>query len=86
MLIFQASLKNCQRVVEPQSAYRGRGEIGGSVSLLSAGAFTTTLYVMVDIVKGAGRAPPHSPARADFTLMMECTPGKWPLPLCVLCR
>jgi hypothetical protein len=25
---------------------------------LSAGAYTTTLYVMVDIVKGGGRAPP----------------------------
>jgi hypothetical protein len=29
---------------------------------------------MVDIVKGGGRARPRSPAWADFTLMMECTP------------
>jgi hypothetical protein len=34
----------------------------GSVSALSAGAYTATLFVMVDIVKGGGRAvhpPPH---------------------------
>ncbi len=30
----------------------------GSVPALSAGAYTTTLYVMVDIVKGCGRAHP----------------------------
>ncbi len=35
---------------------KGRGEIG-RVSALSAGAYTTTLCVMVDIVKGGGRAP-----------------------------
>jgi hypothetical protein len=29
-----------------------------SVSALSAGAYTTTLLVMVDRVKGEGRAPP----------------------------
>jgi hypothetical protein len=37
---------------QPQSAYRGRVDIWGSVSALSAGAYITTLYVMVDIVKG----------------------------------
>ncbi len=37
---------------------RGRAEIGGSVSALSAGAYITTLYVMVDIVTGGWRAPP----------------------------
>jgi hypothetical protein len=43
----------------PQSTYRGRGEIGeGSLSALSAGGYTTTLYVMVTIVKGGGHAPP----------------------------
>jgi hypothetical protein len=31
----------------------------GSVSALSAGAYTATLFVMVDIVKGGVRAPPH---------------------------
>jgi len=43
----------------PQSTYRGRGEIGeGSLSALSAGGYTTTLYVMVTIVKWGGRATP----------------------------
>jgi hypothetical protein len=37
--------------------YRGRVEIGGNVSALSAGAYTTTLYVIIDRVKGGGRAP-----------------------------
>jgi hypothetical protein len=39
----------------------------GSVSALSAGVYTTTLYVMVNIVKGGGRAPPtpHKP-RLNF--------------------
>jgi hypothetical protein len=32
-----------------------------SVSALSAGAYTTTLYVMVDTVKGVGVHPPPSP-------------------------
>jgi hypothetical protein len=36
---------------------RGREEIGLSVSALSAGAYTATLYVMVDIVNENGRAP-----------------------------
>jgi hypothetical protein len=33
-----------------------------------------TLLVMVNVMKGGGRAPPPSPAWANFTLMMECTP------------
>jgi hypothetical protein len=37
---------------------KGRGETGGSVSALSAGAYTTTLFVMEDRVKDGGRAPP----------------------------
>jgi hypothetical protein len=47
----------------------------GSVSALSAGAYTTTLLVMVDRVKWGGRAPPpphHH--QADFTIIMKCTP------------
>ncbi len=40
----------------PQSSYRGRVEIRGSVSALSAGAYITTLYVMVDIMKGGAYA------------------------------
>jgi hypothetical protein len=35
-----------------QSTYKGRVETRGSVSALSAGAYTTTLYILVDIVKG----------------------------------
>jgi hypothetical protein len=30
----------------------------GSVSALLGGSYTTTLYVIVDIVNGGGRAPP----------------------------
>jgi hypothetical protein len=46
------------------------------VSALSAGAYTTSLYVMVDIVKGSGVGmhPPFSAGWADFSVMMECTP------------
>jgi hypothetical protein len=44
------------------------------VSAHSAGAYTATLLVMVKVMKGGGRAPPPSPAWANFTLMMECTP------------
>jgi hypothetical protein len=39
----------------PQITYKGRVENRGSVSTTSAGANT---YIMVDIVKGGGRAPP----------------------------
>jgi hypothetical protein len=44
-----------------------------SVPAISAVAYTTTLLVMVDRMKGGGRAPPPSPCWADFTIMMECT-------------
>ncbi len=46
------------------------------VSALSAGAYTATLYVMVDIVRGGGHAPTPHPHQgwADFSIMMECTP------------
>ncbi len=30
---------------------------------------------MVNVIKGGGRAPPPSSAWANFTFMMECTPG-----------
>ncbi len=39
-----------------------------------AGTYTATLLVMVNVMKGGGRAPPTAPAWANFTLMMECTP------------
>ena len=59
----------------------------GSVSALSAGAYTVTLLVMVIEWKGVGVQPPPSPARADFSIMMECTPEKLAIAttLCVLC-
>jgi hypothetical protein len=38
--------------------HRGRNEIVVSVSARSAGAYTATLYVMVNIGKGGGRSPP----------------------------
>jgi hypothetical protein len=44
------------------------------VSAHSPGAYTATLLVMVNVIKGGGRATPSSPARANFTLMTECTP------------
>jgi hypothetical protein len=44
------------------------------VSAYPAGAYTATLRVMVNVIKGGGRAPPPSPPRANFTLMTECTP------------
>jgi hypothetical protein len=31
---------------------------------------------MVNVMKGGGRAPPPSPAQANFTLMTECTPNR----------
>ncbi len=44
------------------------------MSAHSAGENTATLLVMVTVMKGGGRAPPPLPARANFTLMIECTP------------
>ncbi len=44
------------------------------MSAHSAGAYTATLLVMVNVIKGVGVHPPPSPARANFTLMTECTP------------
>jgi hypothetical protein len=51
---------------------KGRGEIGGVYLPLSAGAYTTTLLLMIDRMKGGG--PPHpAPVWAEFTIMMKCT-------------
>jgi hypothetical protein len=41
-------------VSEPQSTYKGRVEMEGMVIALSAGAYTTTLYLIVDAVKWNG--------------------------------
>jgi hypothetical protein len=47
---------------------------GVSVSAHSAGAYPATLLVLVYVIKGVGVHPPPSPARANFTLITECTP------------
>ncbi len=45
------------------------------MSANSAGAYTATLLAMVNVIKGVGAVhPPPSPAKANFTLMTECTP------------
>jgi hypothetical protein len=54
----------------------------GGVSALSARAYTVTLNMMVNRVKGGGRAP--SPGWADFSIMIGCTP-EIIFNLCVLC-
>ncbi len=48
-------------MVSTQSPYRSRVEIGGVYLNLPSQLEhnTTTLYVMVDIVKGGGVHPPH---------------------------
>jgi hypothetical protein len=54
-----SSLAN-QGLLEPQSTYRSRGEIGR--------AYTTTLLVMVDRVKRGGAWTPHHPHQAGLIL------------------
>jgi hypothetical protein len=66
----------------PQSTNGGRVEIEG-VYLPSAGAYTTTLSVMVDIVKGGERAPPNLTRLGCFFHHVGMYARKWPLPLCV---
>jgi hypothetical protein len=51
----------------------------------SAGAYSATLLVIVNVMKGDGRAPLPSPAWANFTLMMECTSEAAVATLCTLC-
>ncbi len=58
----------------PQSTYLYKRWNRVSVSAHSAGAYTATLLMMVNVIKGVGVHPPHSPARANFTLITECTP------------
>ncbi len=54
--------------------YKGLRWNRGSISAFSAGANTATLYVIITRVKGGGCTPPPSPARTNFSIMMECTP------------
>ncbi len=56
----------------------------GTVSALSARAYTATLHVIADKVKGGGSAPPPSlPGWADFFHHDGMYARKWQLPLCV---
>ncbi len=50
--------------------------------LSTLGRGDATRVEMVDRVKGGiCMHPPPSPAWAELTIMMECTPKKWPLPV-----
>ncbi len=61
--------------IYPQSTYFYWRWNRVSVSAHSAGAYTATLRVMVNVMKGGWACPlPASPAWANFSLMMECTP------------
>jgi hypothetical protein len=55
----------------------------GSVSALCAGAYTTILYVMVDIVKGGRRAPPTLTRLGEVFHYDGMYARKLQLPLCV---
>ncbi len=73
--MFSHSLQWQQAWSQAQSTYMGRVEMGG-------GVYTKISYVMVDILKGGGRATPPSPGWADFSTMLESIYArKWPLPL-----
>ncbi len=74
----------------------GVEEKQGGVAALSAVAYITTLYVMVDIVKGGERVPPHpflpSTAWADLPIWWNVRQKEWNVrqkeaiaTLCVLC-
>jgi hypothetical protein len=50
-LVLLSSMHRLNIELDPQITYRGRVEIGGSVSALSAGVYTT-LYMMDDSERG----------------------------------
>ncbi len=54
------------------------------MSAYSAGAYTATLLVMVNVMRGGGHPPPNVTARTNFTLMIECTPESSVATLCTL--
>jgi hypothetical protein len=61
----------------PQSTYRGRVEIGGMYLLSQLERIpSTTLYVMVDIMKAGGRAPPTLRSKAREMTLHGCPPGR----------
>ncbi len=57
-----------------------------TVYVLSAGAYTTTMLVMVDRVKGGGRAPPALSRLGWFYHHDGMYARKWPLPLSFIRR
>jgi hypothetical protein len=56
-----------------------------SVSAHSAGAYTATLLVMVNVMKGGGRAPPTLTSRGQVYPHDAMYARKRSLLLCVLC-
>ncbi len=58
-------------------------KLGECVSALSAGAYPATLYVMVNIVKGGGRAPPTLTSLGKFFHHDGLYARKRPLQLCL---
>ncbi len=78
-------LFTCSRIGRPQSAYFPRDETGTvSVSAHSAGAYTATLLVMVNVIKGGGRAPPTFTSQGKFYPHDWMYARKQRLQLCVL--
>jgi hypothetical protein len=63
--------------------YRGRVEIGGLYLPSQLERTSTTLYMMVDIMKVGGRAPPTITRLGQFLHHDGMYARKWPLPLCV---
>jgi hypothetical protein len=76
----------CRPSFRPQITYRSRVEIGW-VYLPSqlVHIYTTTLFVMVDVVKDGGYATPTHTSLGWFYPHDGIYARKWPLPLRVLC-
>ncbi len=70
---------------EPQSTYLSKRWNRVSVSAHSAGAYTATLLVMVNVIKGGGRAPPTLTSPGKFCPHDWMYARKQTLLLCVLC-
>ncbi len=69
----------------PQSTYFHRDETGVSVSAHSAGAYTATVLVRVNVMRGGGRAPPTLTSQDQFYPHHWMYARKQRLQLCVLC-
>ncbi len=81
-----ADFSSVQGRVDTTEYIKGRDEIGGVyLSAFSAGTYTATLYMMVNRVKGGGRAPhPHQP-RLIFPSWWDVRQKSAIATLCVLC-